>query len=571
MSTLTLPPPCDKPMGATVALTTPLAHKTQPGGASSLARTETAPPVACAEDATQAVATPSMQRPRDERATTPSGRKNKKRARLDSTSPSPRAAAATTEQDAPATRVNRSSRPRNLHTRLQLRSPVPDGSLVPPAMMLGAVTRSEPPAHRPRPAVRDTGTRQATQDENRPGLALHETAMELDLPLTRPNFIPADFGAPLESLDLNRVRFPNAYRRSEALPALPRPRVSFVGQDSMMAALHDPPMLTRDTSSFSRLTALPAGGPPQRPPTPFVFGATVSRPTPDLPSPHQPSTQDGTTSVAPGSPHRISGPLPMSPRGAITGPVTYTAARDIAHLTEQLPQLAFSPIPDGGYPRVTFADPESILEGLPITRKATLRDPRTGPFVIVTFWNSGFPSPADLHPMTEAVHEIVHAATGELDPLIVPPEFDATADRRFIRAPFAWIVLGISEESAKILVERRVWSSVAATLIIYPSPSPIDLPVIRPAPSQRPRPTLFAVSASPKASWCGGLIAARGGLARMRTAYRAVSRGHGPIRAQGLAFRGAGPYGARWYVPRSALRISGRRIAASIPFAMDLP
>ncbi|KAH9846871.1 hypothetical protein C2E23DRAFT_743131 [Lenzites betulinus] len=62
-----------------------------------------------------------------------------------------------------------------------------------------------------------------------------------------------------------------------------------------------------------------------------------------------------------------------------------------------------------------------------------------------------------------------------------------------------------------------------------------------------------------------------GGLARMRTAYRAVSRGHGPIRARGLAFRGAGPYGARWYVPRSALRVSVRRIVASIPFAMGLP
>lgn len=68
---------------------------------------------------------------------------------------------------------------------------------------------------------------------------------------------------------------------------------------------------------------------------------------------------------------------------------------------------------------------------------------------------------------------------------------------------------------------------------------------------------------------CAGDSSQRRSLVRVWMAYHAVSQVHGPIRARGLAFRGVGPYGARWYVP--CLRVSGRRIAASIPFAMDLP
>ncbi|KAH9853115.1 hypothetical protein C2E23DRAFT_695302, partial [Lenzites betulinus] len=128
----------------------------------------------------------------------------------------------------------------------------------------------------------------------------------------------------------------------------------------------------------------------------------------------------------------------------------------------------FTPTPEGGFPEVVVNEPEGLLAGLPRDRLAALCDPATGENVGVHIWNSAFPAPRDLRPLSGAITETIQAVTGELHFLIVPPEIDwAVPAERRPAPPITWIVLGLSRQAIAWLVAQRVVSTPAVTLFFY--------------------------------------------------------------------------------------------------------
>ncbi|KAH9846119.1 hypothetical protein C2E23DRAFT_891144 [Lenzites betulinus] len=293
--------------------------------------------------------------------------------------------------------------------------------------------------------------------------------MDLDLPIPHVSAPGASYGQPLESLDLNSVRFPAAYALAGRTPVVPNwqdqlPAHVLVPSTPPVAggsrsAWAQPSPAPRHTRSWVNSSASYAHG--------AVTGVAQSDSRPPLMFANVTTPADDS----------VLGYTPANP------PAAPTPLGDISNITavgNELPRAGyvFTATPAGGFPHVTFGEPNGVLAGLQPSRIALVLDRSAGPLVVVTVYNSRFPAQYQLRPMTTAIAEVVHLATGELDPLIVPPERDeeATTDQRRSVAPCAWLVLGITQEAVQRLLEQRVWSTRSITIFAYPPPPANPLP-----------------------------------------------------------------------------------------------
>ncbi|KAI0357401.1 hypothetical protein OH77DRAFT_1384975, partial [Trametes cingulata] len=127
----------------------------------------------------------------------------------------------------------------------------------------------------------------------------------------------------------------------------------------------------------------------------------------------------------------------------------------------------FTPVPEGGFPRPNFNDPDALSAGLSQFRMGTLRAEPPDTVVLVQIYNVGVPPPALTGELTDGLSVAIQAATGEVDPFIIPPEPDwaVPVARRVL--PRTWIVLRLAPRSVRVLVEQVVWSTARITFFAY--------------------------------------------------------------------------------------------------------
>lgn len=203
------------------------------------------------------------------------------------------------------------------------------------------------------------------------------------------------------------------------------------------------------------------------------FPARPATPRPQVPPPATPAAARFQSQSASALAAMFIPPLAAStPSNAATppngqGPLANTATYLAAHNALN-PGLGggytFTDAPDGGFPEVLFAEPDGLFAGLPRDRINAICGGDIGPAIILHVHNSTFPPQHDLRPLTSSIEGAIRQITGELNPLVVPPEREWTpgGDRRV--NPFAWMVLGISEESAALVLTRPVWSATEITM-----------------------------------------------------------------------------------------------------------
>ncbi|OJT05924.1 hypothetical protein TRAPUB_3214 [Trametes pubescens] len=132
--------------------------------------------------------------------------------------------------------------------------------------------------------------------------------------------------------------------------------------------------------------------------------------------------------------------------------------------------ITFTPVPPGGFPEVIFPEPDGVFLGLPRERVNALTGdgPDEISAVALQVHNSGFPPPHEVHAITAAITATIRRITGELNPLVVPPEreWSAINDRRAV-APVTWAVVGISPDSVRRILARSTWSSTTITIHVH--------------------------------------------------------------------------------------------------------
>ncbi|OJT09004.1 hypothetical protein TRAPUB_6188 [Trametes pubescens] len=320
----------------------------------------------------------------------------------------------------------------------------------------------------------------------------------LDIPLTRSSShsSSSSFGQPLHSLDLNRARFPTALHRTISDEDAHRVAFEEYLRELDAGIASAVPIPIRTMASMRSTPAPDAHGLPE----PMdviseVFGATISpsnaRPTTPSPisvlggarpSPFHLPVPRGLPPVPFWDSNILSpvvppAPIPIQQGGPIGGTAFTTAMNHLyaTHGAAAAAEHVFTPVPLGGYPEVVLGDPEGLYAGLPRARAAAMQDDSTGPRLAICIWNSTLPNTGDVRPITNALASSIQAATGELDPLIVPPERQWEHVGAGPVQPRTWAVLGVSAESAQTLISRRVWSSQAITFFAY-SPTNRVLP-----------------------------------------------------------------------------------------------
>ncbi|KAL1938789.1 hypothetical protein VTO73DRAFT_11169, partial [Trametes versicolor] len=161
---------------------------------------------------------------------------------------------------------------------------------------------------------------------------------------------------------------------------------------------------------------------------------------------------------------------PQTVQNPATGTVAYRV--DIHGLNPMYPgapsDYTFTPVPVNGFPQVVFGEPDGLFAGLPQARVSALTSSsaEVGPCVVAQVHNLQFPAQHELHNVTEAMAEAVRRITGELNPLIVPPEreYQWTNAQGRQPVPITWAILGISEEAVQRILSRSVWSSPRITI-----------------------------------------------------------------------------------------------------------
>ncbi|OJT13720.1 hypothetical protein TRAPUB_9720 [Trametes pubescens] len=174
-------------------------------------------------------------------------------------------------------------------------------------------------------------------------------------------------------------------------------------------------------------------------------------------------------------PSMASNPLGPSAQanaqGTAVGTATYLAAVNAMHQGLGGGH-SFTNAPEGGFPEVLFAEPDGLFAGLPRERVSAICSGDVGPCFLIHVHNSGFPSQHEIRALTLAIEGVIRQVTGELNPLVVPPEREWApgADRRI--NPFAWAGVVNSQHSVDLMLDHPVWSSTAVTLHV-------DRPLIR--------------------------------------------------------------------------------------------
>lgn len=132
--------------------------------------------------------------------------------------------------------------------------------------------------------------------------------------------------------------------------------------------------------------------------------------------------------------------------------------------------LAFTPPPVNGFPAVVFSEPDGVFAGLANARVSALTGTGTNrvPAVVLQVHNAASPPPHEVRAITAAIADTIRRITGELNPLVVPPEreWSAVNDRR-VNAPITWAVLGISDDAVRRILAQTTWSTTAITLHVY--------------------------------------------------------------------------------------------------------
>ncbi|KAI0352175.1 hypothetical protein OH77DRAFT_1428955 [Trametes cingulata] len=172
--------------------------------------------------------------------------------------------------------------------------------------------------------------------------------------------------------------------------------------------------------------------------------------------------------------HPEATPTPRIPAAADPPPAPFTPLTNHAQ-TAQNTNYIFTPVPANGFPSTTFGTPNALLQGLAPSRQALLFAQPDGTIVLIQIYNISSPSTSQVQPLTATLTTAVREATGEADPLVVPPEAEWSTRQQRNTNPNTWAVLGLATRSVRRLLARRVWSSPAITFLAYPR----DLPIPR--------------------------------------------------------------------------------------------
>lgn len=403
--------------------------------------------------------------------TVSTARKGKKRARIDSTSPSPAAAPRTRPAPTEATPSQRPRRapllnlttlaPSNWVTPAAPRGrlapvavalieanipPHPDASRLTPTVHARGQAMAHASTTRPPPAA--SSSRRRANDENAAperGVFNMDIDLELDhsLAVRRP-LLP--YGMPLQSLDLNRVRFPDAYQH---MGPLPEEETGNQSDDDLWAQIDGDEHRPRGLLSVR-----------DRPPTPHpAQGLQAPQPTPARIVSH--SAAALAASFTPSQPI----PIPViqpAPQGPTVGTATYLAATN-AGLAGSIGSFQFTSAPPGGFPEVYLADPDGLFTGLTPARGVALREERA--CFIVRVHNLTNMNHFDVRQAVILITSIVRHVTGELNPLVVPPQPVPPVTPSAPRPnPLSFAVLGITVESVLRMLRMSTWSTVMGTI-----------------------------------------------------------------------------------------------------------
>lgn len=268
--------------------------------------------------------------------------------------------------------------------------------------------------------------------------------LELDTSLATPRSQPP-YGMPLQSLDLNRVRFPDAFAH---MGPLPENESATQSDDDLWAQVDEVNQRPRGVLSVR-----------DRPPTPHP--SLSLSPTPPRVVSH--SAAALAASFTPSQPITIP-TGPAHPQGQVVGTATYNAATDQL-LAGTATSLQFTSVPPGGFPTVYLADPDGLFRGMSPARGVALRG-ETACF-IARIHNLNSMTQQEARQAAAAIATIVTHKTGERNPLVVAPERDTTGGPNVRHNALSFGVLGISVQSVLHMLRQTTWSTTIGTLHVY--------------------------------------------------------------------------------------------------------
>ncbi|KAI0353108.1 hypothetical protein OH77DRAFT_1512962 [Trametes cingulata] len=164
----------------------------------------------------------------------------------------------------------------------------------------------------------------------------------------------------------------------------------------------------------------------------------------------------------------------LEPPSRWTASTTVRAAGGVrAPSPQPVTGIVFTPPPSGGFQLPALEDPEALLRGLSAQRARALYGAGQYAAVLARVYNVVRPDPVHARQIVEAIEIAVKIATGEPEPQVVPPENDRMAPRDHARYPGTWVIRNIAQESVSVMLERGVWSYDDVTFFAYPIDAPI--------------------------------------------------------------------------------------------------
>lgn len=295
-----------------------------------------------------------------------------------------------------------------------------------------------------------SSSRTRTHDENANPAPLNpDLEMEVDLQLVynqSASRSQAPFGMPLQPVDINRLRFPEAFEHMGPLPE----------RRDETGAYQDPPNMNFDDGYEPRgLMSVR-----DRPPTPHPL-RTLSN---GSASTNSTSVVTHSAAALAASFTTASQPIPISNAmrsgGANAATTTYHAA------PPQLGQGAmgahhFTDVPPEGFPVIYRADPDGIFAGLTQARAVALREEHA---LIATVHNLPLLTRNEIRPVVAAVASVVRQVSGDLNTLVVAPVRDWSAANTRRVNPGAFGIIGLTVEGALRVLARSSWSTQAITI-----------------------------------------------------------------------------------------------------------
>ncbi|KAI9068531.1 hypothetical protein FKP32DRAFT_1672152 [Trametes sanguinea] len=133
---------------------------------------------------------------------------------------------------------------------------------------------------------------------------------------------------------------------------------------------------------------------------------------------------------------------------------------------------AFTPAPFGGFPRVSFWDKDSLVQGLPPMRVAAIDAPGCNA-VLFQVWNVTRLRPADVGVIRSTLTTAIQLGLGAGKFSLVPPELTwPTSDEPSPERP-TFTGIHLPEDIAVRLITIGAWSSRAISFFAYSSSRPI--------------------------------------------------------------------------------------------------